>query len=202
MLSFFFDAFMQMLTFQNMLIIFLGVGVGIIFGALPGLTATMAVALCLPFSFGMGPISGFALLIALYIGGISGGLISAILINIPGTPSSVATTFDGAPMARNGEGGKALGTGVVFSFFGTIFSIAILIFVAPPLAEFALKFGPYEYFALAFFFPHLHFRPVRQIASAGLRQRVHRNGAGDRRGRPDQRLSPLYLRRQSAHERL
>ncbi len=151
MLTYFFDAFMQLMTAQNILIMVLGVGIGIVFGALPGLTATMAVALCLPFSFGMGPISGFALLVALYIGGISGGLISAILINIPGTPSSIATTFDGAPMAKNGEAGRALGTGIVFSFLGTIFSIAVLVFVAPPLAEIALKFGPYEYFSLAFF---------------------------------------------------
>lgn len=151
MVSLFVTAFMQMLSLQNFLIIVVGVGIGIVFGALPGLTATMAVALCLPFSFGMGPISGFALLVALYVGGISGGLISAILINIPGTPSSIATTFDGSPMAKKGEAGKALGVGVFYSFLGTIFSIAVLIFVAPPLAEFALKFGPYEYFALAFF---------------------------------------------------
>ncbi len=84
----------------------------------PGLTATMAVVLCLPLTFGMNPLSGMALLIGLYIGGISGGLISAILLNIPGTPSSIATTFDGHPMAKRGEAGKALGVGIVSSFVG------------------------------------------------------------------------------------
>jgi len=111
----------------------------------------MAVALCIPITFGMAPTMGMSLLMGLYIGGTSGGLISAILINIPGTPSSVATTWDGHPMALRGEAGKALGAGVFFSFIGTLLSIIVLIFIAPPLADFALQFGPTEYFALALF---------------------------------------------------
>jgi len=132
-------------------LIFSGVAVGIVFGAVPGLTATMAVVMFLPMTYTMTPIQGISMLVALYIGGISGGLISAILLNIPGTPSSVATCFDGTPMAKNGMAGKALGTGIVFSFFGTMISIAILVFVTPVLADFALKFGAYEYCALALF---------------------------------------------------
>ena len=132
-------------------LLFAGVVVGIIFGAVPGLTATMAVVMFLPMTYTMTPIQGISMLVALYIGGISGGLISAILLNIPGTPSSVATCFDGSPMAKNGQAGKALGAGIVFSFFGTMISIAILIFVTPVLAGFALKFGAYEYCALAIF---------------------------------------------------
>jgi len=132
-------------------LIFSGVAVGIVFGAVPGLTATMAVVMFLPMTYTMTPIQGISMLVALYIGGISGGLISAILLNIPGTPSSVATCFDGSPMAKNGLAGKALGTGIVFSFFGTMISIAILVFVTPVLAGFALKFGAYEYCALAIF---------------------------------------------------
>lgn len=132
-------------------LIFSGVVVGIVFGAVPGLTATMAVVMFLPMTYTMTPIQGISTLVALYIGGISGGLISAILLNIPGTPSSVATCFDGSPMAKNGQAGKALGAGIVFSFFGTMISIAILVFVTPLLAGFALKFGAYEYCALAIF---------------------------------------------------
>lgn len=111
----------------------------------------MAVVLCLPLTFGMNPLSGMALLIGLYIGGISGGLISAILLNIPGTPSSIATTFDGHPMAKRGEAGKALGVGIVSSFVGGSFSILVLILISPLLASVALKFTSFEYFSLAVF---------------------------------------------------
>ena len=90
-------------------LMFMGVVMGIIVGAIPGLTVTMGVALFLPMTSGMAPIAGLALLCALYIGGTSGGLISAILLQIPGTPASVATCFDGHPMAARGEAGKALG---------------------------------------------------------------------------------------------
>ena len=85
------------------------------------------------------------------VGATSGGLISAILLKIPGTPSSIATTFDGGPMMEKGEGAKALGVGIVFSFLGTIASIAALAFIAPSLASVALSFGPHEYFAIAVF---------------------------------------------------
>lgn len=135
----------------SLFMIVLGVFIGIVFGCIPGLTTTMAVALCIPITYGMPPTMGMSLLMGLYIGGTSGGLISAILINIPGTPSSVATTWDGHPMAKRGEAGKALGAGVFFSFIGTLLSIIVLIFVAPPLADFALQFGPTEYFALSLF---------------------------------------------------
>jgi putative tricarboxylic transport membrane protein len=129
----------------------LGTTIGIVFGAIPGLTATMAVALCLPITYALAPTLSIAFLISLYVGGISGGLISAILLNIPGTPSSVCTTFDGAPMSRQGRGGKALGVALVSSLFGTLFSVMIMIFIAPNLARLALKFGPYEYFSVCFF---------------------------------------------------
>ena len=133
------------------ILIFAGVAVGIIFGAVPGLTATMAVVMFLPMTYTMTPIQGISMLVALYIGGISGGLISAILLNIPGTPSSVATCFDGSPMAKKGEAGKALGAGIFFSFIGTLAGMAVLIWITPLLAGFALKFGGYEYCALAVF---------------------------------------------------
>ena len=132
-------------------LIALGVVVGIMFGAVPGLTAVMAIALTLPMTYGLGPSAGISLLIALYVGATSGGLISAILLKIPGTPSSVATTFDGGPMMEKGEGAKALGLGIVFSFIGTVLSIGALMFIAPWLANSALSFGPHEYFAIAVF---------------------------------------------------
>lgn len=125
-----------------------GTAVGILFGAVPGMSAGLAVTVFLPITYGLDIITAAALMISLYIGGISGGLISAILINIPGTPSSVATTFDGSPMAKKGEGGKALGAAVFFSFIATLFSVASLICIAPTLAKLAIKFGPYEYFAI------------------------------------------------------
>ena len=129
----------------------IGTVVGIIFGAIPGLTAVMAIALFLPMTYGMSMELGISVLIALYIGAISGGLISAILLKIPGTPSSVASCWDGHPLAEKGQAVKALGVGIVFSFMGTIVSLIALVFIAPTLAKVALKFGPHEYFAIAVF---------------------------------------------------
>ncbi|WP_349687408.1 tripartite tricarboxylate transporter permease [Acidaminococcus sp. DS4831] len=132
-------------------LIFFCTGIGIVFGAIPGLTATIAIAMMLPITFSMNTTMGISTLVALYIGGISGGLVSAILLNIPGTPSSIATCFDGRPMALKGEGGKALGVGVVFSFIGTVIGIAAMIFIAPPLAAVTIKFGAWEYFTVTLF---------------------------------------------------
>jgi putative tricarboxylic transport membrane protein len=139
------------MNIEVLLLILLGVAAGIVIGAIPGLTVTMGVALFLPITFGMEPIAAMALLMGLYIGGTSGGLISAILLSIPGTPSSIATCFDGHPMAARGEAAKALGVGIVASFIGGAISYVILLFLAPAIAKIALKFGPYEYFSIAVF---------------------------------------------------
>jgi len=128
-----------------------GVAIGIVFGSIPGLSASMAVALMLPLTFSMGPTLGMNMLVAVYIGGISGGCISAILLNMPGTASSIATTFDGHPMAMRGEAMKALGIAIFFSFLGSEFSFIILSFFAPKLADIALKFTPAENFGICFF---------------------------------------------------
>ena len=128
-----------------------GVAIGIVFGSIPGLSASMAVALMLPLTFSMGPTLGMNMLVAVYIGGISGGCISAILLNMPGTASSIATTFDGHPMAMKGEAMKALGIAIFFSFLGSEFSFIILSFFAPKLADIALKFTPAENFGICFF---------------------------------------------------
>ena len=149
------DAFIggvqMILTPSCLALMLVGVAIGIVFGAIPGLSATMAIALFLPITFGMEASQGIALLLSLYVGGISGGLISAVLLNIPGTAASIATTWDGAPLARKGQAPKALGVGIVFSFFGTLLGILVLMFIAPPIANFAVTFSPMEYFAIGVF---------------------------------------------------
>lgn len=128
-----------------------GTFLGLIMGSLPGLTAAMAIALLIPLTFGMGTITGIGMLLGAFCGAIAGGAIPAILLNIPGTPSSVCTTLDGFPMARNGEAGKALGLSISASFVGGVIGAALLILLAPPIASFALQFGPAEFFALGVF---------------------------------------------------
>ena len=145
------EGLLSVLNSSSILLMVAGVALGIVFGSIPGLTTTMCVALCLPITFSMSALDGISFLVAVYVGGTSGGLISAILLKIPGTPSSMATTFDGGPMADRGEAGKALGVGIFYSFIGTILSIVALIFIAPSLAKVALQFGPYEMFAICFF---------------------------------------------------
>ena len=135
----------------SLLFMIAGVAIGIVFGSIPGLSASMAVALMLPLTFSMEASLGMNTLVAVYIGGISGGLISAILLNMPGTASSIATTFDGYPMAQRGEAMRALGIGIVFSFLGSLFSFFVLSFFAPMLADVALKFTPVENFGICFF---------------------------------------------------
>ena len=151
MIANFIAGFGSILTPQILLFMFFGTFVGIIFGSAPGLSATMAVALCLPITFGMDAVTSMCLLLALYIGGISGGLISAILLKIPGTPASIATTFDGHPMAERGEARKAMSTGVWFSFLGGFFSLLVLFFISPPLAKIAVGFTPFDYFSVVLF---------------------------------------------------
>lgn len=120
---------------MHLVVALLGIIVGIIFGALPGMTATMAVAIFLPMTYGYDLITSVYLLIGLYVGGISGGLIPAILINIPGTPSSLTTTMDGHPMAKRGEAVRALRIGIISSLFGGLFSLVILALFTPILAR-------------------------------------------------------------------
>lgn len=146
-----FEAITMIFNPFTLSLILIGVVIGIIFGAIPGLSATMALVLFLPMSFGMEPMNGIALLVGLYLGGISGGLISAILLKIPGTPSSIATVLDGAPLAEKGEAGKALGTGILVSFIGGLISIFALMFISPSLSKITLLFTSVEYFAIAVF---------------------------------------------------
>ncbi|MFH7564266.1 tripartite tricarboxylate transporter permease [Oceanimonas smirnovii] len=130
---------------------FIGVGLGIIFGILPGLTSTMAIALIIPLTFGMSPDIAFSALLGVYVGSIYAGSITAILISTPGTPAAAATLLEGPKLASRGHAGKALSMTTVASFVGGIFSCVMLAILAPRLASFALSFGPPEYFALGFF---------------------------------------------------
>lgn len=135
----------------SLILIVVGVGAGILVGALPGLTATMAIALLVPFTFGMSAVHGLVLLGAIYSGAIYGGSFSAILINTPGTPSAIATTFDGFPMAQKGEAYRAIVTATIASVIGGVIGVLFLMFLSPPLARASLSFGPPEYFWLAAF---------------------------------------------------
>lgn len=138
------------LSLTYFLLIPLGVFIGIFFGAIPGMTATMAVAVCLPLTYSLSLQEGLALLLGLYVGGISGGLVPAILLNIPGTPSSITTTFDGYPMTLKNQGEVALKTGITASLFGGLLSLIILFLFAPLLADFAIKFSYIEKFLIIF----------------------------------------------------
>jgi putative tricarboxylic transport membrane protein len=122
--------------------------IGVVGGALPGITITMTVIVVLPFTFGLEPLQGLAAMIGVYVGGETGGLITSCLLGIPGKPSAVATTFDGFPMAKKGEPGRALWLGIWASILGGLLGAVVLVAATGPLAELALRFGPWEYFAL------------------------------------------------------
>ncbi len=145
------DILMNVFRPAMLLSILGGVAMGISIGAMPGLTSTMGVALLMPMTFAMDPDVGMMVLIGLFCGAIYGGSITAILINTPGTPSAAATVLDGYKFTMRGEAGRALGISTVSSFGGGIISGIFLIFIAPILAEIALKFSAPETFALAFF---------------------------------------------------
>lgn len=143
--------FEQILSAQALLILLVGLCIGILFGATPGLSTSMGMAFMLPITYAMQPMMAFVMMTGLYIGGTSGGLITATLIGIPGTPASVATVFDGYPLAKRGEPGRALGLGIVSSFLGGMISLIFLFLFAPSLASVAINFGPADYFSVSFF---------------------------------------------------
>lgn len=135
----------------NIFLALLGVAAGTIIGSIPGLTATMAVAVLVPITFSMQPDSALILMGAIYTGAIYGGAYAAILLNTPGTPSAIATTFDGYPMAKRGDGDLAISIACLASVVGGLIGALALLLLAPPLADAALAFGPVEYFWLAVF---------------------------------------------------
>ncbi|WP_035484730.1 tripartite tricarboxylate transporter permease [Geminicoccus roseus] len=143
-----FGAIAHVLTPWPLFLTVFGTGLGIVVGAIPGLTGSMLIALSLPITFHMQPTDAMVLLISMYTGSISGGLVSATLLRMPGTPASVMTTFDGFPMAKRGEGGRALGLGVGSSVIGGLVAWIALITVTRPLSDLATRFSPFDYFAL------------------------------------------------------
>jgi len=141
----------NVLQMKYLLPLAIGTLVGVVGGAMPGITNTMTVIMVLPFTFGLEPLQGLACMIGVYVGGESGGLITSCLLGIPGKPSSVATMFDGFPMSQKGEPGRALWLGIWASFFGGLLGAVFLIGTTGPLASLALEFGPWEYFSLFVF---------------------------------------------------
>lgn len=138
----------HVLTPETIPYLLVGVFLGITVGAIPGLTGSMLIALSLPATFFLTPEQAMVLLVSEYVGSISGGLISATLLRMPGTPASVMTTLDGYPMAKGGQPGRALGLGTLSSFVGGLVSWVFLVLLAIPLAAAAVHFGPWEFFAL------------------------------------------------------
>lgn len=138
----------QIFTPWTFFMLFTGTTLGIVVGAIPGMTGAMLIALTLPITFYMDPFNAIILLISMYVGAISGGLITATLLRMPGTPAAIMTTFDGYPMARGGNPGRALGLGITASFVGGLISWVALLTITKPLSIFATRFGPFEYFTL------------------------------------------------------
>lgn len=138
-------------SYETIFLLCLGVLCGLFFGSVPGLTGTLAIAMFLPFTFGMNPVNGIAILMALHVGSTAGGLVSATLLNIPGTPAAIVTCFDGAPMARNGKAHQALFIGSWSSLVGGLISAVFLVTLSPQLARVALMFGYWEYLSLGIF---------------------------------------------------
>lgn len=136
---------------HSLLAMLVGTAAGIVVGAIPGLTATLAMALLLPFTYTMAPLTSLGMMAGIYNGSMYGGAIPAILLKIPGTPSAVATTFDGPPLVRQGRGKYALHVALVASTAGSVISALSLMLLAPPLVSFSLRFGPVEYFWVAIF---------------------------------------------------
>lgn len=145
------DALVQLWSLQNLFFILIGVSLGVVIGALPGLGAPLGIAIALPFTFYLDAPEAFALLLGIYSAATYGGSISAIVLGIPGTASAAATTMDGHPLYKNGKGSQALTLSLIGSMFGGMISTVILIALAPIVASFALKFGPPAYFALGVF---------------------------------------------------
>ena len=135
----------------NLLVTALGTVLGIVFGALPGLSGTMGIAILLPITYGMHPTKALLLMVSIFCGSLYGGSISAILLSTPGTPAAAATIFDGYPMTKQGRASEALMEAAVSSFWGGVVSLVALFTMAPAIAKFSLKFGPIENFMIAVF---------------------------------------------------
>src|SRR6187397_1621019 len=139
------SGFAVILTPMNIGLMFVGIILGVLIGVLPGLGGANGVAILLPLTFTMSPTSAIIMLSCIYWGALFGGAITSVLFNIPGEPWSVATTFDGYPMAQQGKAGEALTASFTSSFVGALFAVLVITLAAPLVASFALQFGPAEF---------------------------------------------------------
>jgi putative tricarboxylic transport membrane protein len=151
MIALLITGFENLFASGSALMLLVGISFGIVIGSLPGLTATMGIALLLPFTYTVSPEAGLSLLIGIFAGGIYGGSVSAILLRTPGTPAAGATLLDGYPLAQQGEAGKALTVATIASALGGLIGALTLTFLAPQIAKIALLFGPPEYVLLALY---------------------------------------------------
>jgi putative tricarboxylic transport membrane protein len=142
------QGFAVVLNWKNLLFMLIGILLGVLIGVLPGLGGANGVAILLPLTFSMSPTSAIIMLSCIYWGALFGGAITSILFNIPGEPWSVATTFDGYPMAQKGRAGEAMTAAFTSSFVGALVAVVMITFLAPLVAKFALQFGPPEYFGV------------------------------------------------------
>ncbi len=145
------EVLLSVLNPLTILIMSAGVAYGIVFGAIPGLSSSVAVALVIPLTYGMNSLTALSLLVSVYVGGVSGGLISAILLRIPGTPSSIVTTFDGYPLAQKGQAGNAIGLAIFSSVVGGLIGAVALLTLSPLLAKVTIMFSPFDYFGITVF---------------------------------------------------
>ncbi|MCF7943402.1 MAG: tripartite tricarboxylate transporter permease [Spirochaetia bacterium] len=145
------DIVLSVVNPLTILVMSAGVSYGIIFGAIPGLSSSVAVALIIPLTYSMDSLLALSLLVSVYVGGVSGGLISAILLRIPGTPSSIVTTFDGYPLAQKGQAGNAIGLAIFSSVIGGLIGAIFLLTLSPLLARVTIMFSPFDYFGITVF---------------------------------------------------
>ena len=165
---------LSLCSWKAILVIFEGVALGTLVGLMPGLSATLGVALAAPLSFGMDSFTGILLLVGIYCGAVYGGSVSAILLGIPGTPAAVATVLDGYPMAKRGEAGQAIGFATLASFFGGIVGVVILLVLAEPVSSLGLAFGEREYCALGI----LALTAVAQLSGKSMAKGLFAAGIG------------------------
>ena len=190
-----FHGFAVVLQPFNLMVMVVGILLGVIIGVLPGLGGANGVAILLPLTFSMSPTSAIIMLSCIYWGALFGGAITSVLFNIPGEPWSVATTFDGHPMAQQGQAGEALTAAFTSSFVGALFAVIMITLVAPLVAKFALQFGPAEKFGgllprLLQLHRHEQGAAVqdRRLDDDRLRARRRRPRQHDRPAPPDLRL--------------
>ena len=201
-LQLFFEAVWSLSSLQTLFNTAWAVLLGIVVGALPGLTATMGVALLTTLTYKMAPDQAILTLICMYVGAIYGGSRSAILLNIPGTPASAATTLDGYPLAKAGRAGEAMGIATTSSAIGTVIGTLFLAAIAPALASVALDFHSYEYL-LARSVRRDHLRPAHHDArpAQGLHRRHTRPARRDGRHGGHPCACALHVRHQRAERR-